>query len=116
MTTSPDWAEVKAAETVAGWCSLHYWAYDSNQHTELQSLIAVALREARGEWRPISDAPKDRWLWLYRPLPDGDYTMERARWKSNGFGKSFWGGNGWSYPDWNQPTHFRAIPEPPEVT
>jgi hypothetical protein len=39
--------------------------------------------------------------------------IKQARWKKDTFGEEAWGGDGWSYSSFGQPTHWMPLPEPP---
>ena len=62
------------------------------------------------DWQPIETAPKDgTHVLMYR-----DLCIAEAWWQLDVFGKYYeWGGHGWSYPEWDQPTHWMPKPAPP---
>jgi hypothetical protein len=71
----------------------------------------IAAPAAAGQgWMPIESAPKDgTWLLMYRAI-----GVAQSRWQWNVFGtEQEWGGDGWSYPEWDQPTHWMPLPPPP---
>jgi hypothetical protein len=68
--------------------------------------------EAAG-WRPIETAPKDgTHILMWRPSKAGAVVKE-AWWQTDSpFGPG-WGGHGWMYSTWLQPTHWMPLPPPP---
>ncbi len=65
------------------------------------------------EWQPIETAPKDgTHVLLYR---SGEYaSLHEGYWKLSHFGGSHaWGGAGWTFAGFDQPTHWMPLPAPP---
>lgn len=78
--------------------------------------MAQYLKKAMIErgWQPIATAPKDgTWLLLFRYERDGNRIAE-GKWGCGLMGTYGWGGNGWSYPLNNKPTHWMPLPSPPK--
>lgn len=63
------------------------------------------------EWQPIETAPKDGTeILLYRR------GVSQGKWRVGMLnGQCAWGGDGWFYPRWDQPTHWMPLPEAPNA-
>lgn len=62
------------------------------------------------KWESINTAPKTgKYILLYK---GGDISM--GRWQKDVIReKKVWGGRGWSYAEWSQPTHWMPLPPKP---
>lgn len=68
------------------------------------------LREA-DEWLDISTAPRDGTGFLgFRRINGGEFRQ--CCWLEE---QSAFGGCGWTYPQWNEPTHWKPLPKPPNL-
>lgn len=81
-----------------------------NQAAALRLSLDQANEQLRfREWQPIETAPKDgTHLLAYRP----GWHMAEAWWRAD-VPDAGWGGYGWFYPSWDQPTHWQPLPAAP---
>jgi len=67
------------------------------------------MSQIEESWMPIETAPKDgTHILMWR-----NGLISEAWWHIDILGKYVWGGNGWSFPEWDQPQAWMNKPAPP---
>lgn len=91
---------------------LAWKALDDYARKHWIAVVQAVLARTGAEWRPIADAPKDgTHILLFRQqIQEGSWhEADPNSWHQT----AYWGGPGWSYPEWDEPTHWMPLPPPP---
>lgn len=67
------------------------------------------MSQINDPWNLFESAPKDGThvlMWC-------NGIISEAWWRKDILGKYVWGGNGWSYPEWDKPQAWMFKPKPP---
>lgn len=111
LVTFSSTIDMKPIKRFGYWCDLAH--IQAGILPEIVNTFPEEVRvqlEKRNGWKPINTAPKDGTHIL---TYSKHHPIVETWWTQNIMNAWVWGGTGWNYPEYDNPTHWRPLPEKP---